>query len=67
MQEYKQSCAIEIRSQERNSDQILRNKNHNLTLKLKELERSIAAHVAEVDQDCRREQSKQEIQQNELA
>ena len=34
---------------------------------MKQFEREIAAHIADVDQNCSREKSKQEIQQNDLA
>jgi hypothetical protein len=45
----------------------MREKNNTLKLKLKQLEVELTSHTAEVDQACRREQSKQEIAQQDFA
>ena len=67
VEEYRQHCALEEKEQKRTAEQRLREKNNNLKLALKKLEVELASHTAEVDQACRREKSKQDIQQQQFA
>ena len=67
VEEYRQHCALEEKEQKRTAEQRLREKNNNLKLALKKLEVELASHTGEVDQACRREKSKQDIQQQQFA
>lgn len=60
---FRQQCILEEKEQKRTAEHRIREKNNMLTLALKKLEVEFASHSAEVDQACRREKSKQDIQQ----
>ena len=66
VEQFKKNCLLTERSEERKSEDLLRDRKHKLTLQLKVIEREIAAHVANIDQECTKEKSKQDLQKQEL-
>lgn len=63
---FKQQCIIAEKEQNRMGEQQMREKNNTLKLNLKSLELQAAAFTADIEQECRKEQSRQEIKQQEF-